>query len=360
MLTAKKIISAIILLSIVHTVVAQNALPSNKARAEMLDKKIYEVFYDRKANLFRETDTEKANEKKFSYLWPLCALIQSAEEAEAINPKEEKVRPVMKSILQYYDTAAPAPGYDSYVTAEGGGDRFYDDNQWVAIALMDAYRQKPVDQYLSWSKEIYRFMMTGYDTVTGGGLYWKERDITTKNTCSNGPAIVLALQLYQATGDKAYLNTALHLYNWINKWLRTPEGVYWDAIKPRKHNKIDSAIYSYNTGIMIQANAKLYTITKDTKYLDEAKQLAEGSYRHFFKEGYFRSSYWFNAVLLRGYEELYALDKDPVYLNAMQQYADKVWKDDRDSNDLIGKKKVKRLLDQAGMMEIYLRLAKLR
>lgn len=356
----KKTGLAIIVLLIANILAAQEKLPSNKTRAEILEKNIYQVFYKKADGLFTETDTEKANEKKFSYLWPLCGLIQSAEEAEAVNPRMQKIGVIMNSILKYYDKRSPAPGYASYVTSLGGGDRFYDDNQWIGIALMDSWLRKPNKQYLDWSKEIYRFMMTGFDTVSGSGLYWKEGDLTTKNTCSNGPGVVLAIQLYQATNEKRYLDTALLLYNWVNKWLRTPQGVYWDNVKVTKSNRIDSAIYSYNTGIMIQANVKLYSSTKDQKYLAEAKRLARGSYDHFYKDGVFKSSYWFNAVLLRGYEELYAVDKNPFYLQAMQQYADKVWKEERDSNSLIGKKKVKTLLDQAGMQEIYWRLAKVK
>ena len=356
----KKIISVTIFFLFINFAArAQSTQSENKVRSEIIYTNIHKYFYDSTAHLFKETNDPKANEKTFSYLWPLCALIQCAEEMEVIDPAVKKVEPVMNSILQYYDKAAPAPGYASYVTRLGGGDRFYDDNQWIGIALMDAYQKKPEVNYLAWSKEIYQFMMTGYDTMSGGGLYWKEKDLTTKNTCSNGPGIVLALQLYQSTGIKSYLDTALQLYQWVNKYLRAANGVYWDNVKTTKGNKIDAAIYSYNTGIMIQANTKLYSITKEQKYFIEAKQLAEGSYRHFFKEGVFKSSYWFNAVLLRGYEELYALDKNPVYIKAMQQYADNVWKQERDSNNLLGKKRVKHLLDQAGMLEIYLRLTKL-
>jgi hypothetical protein len=45
-------------------------------------------------------------------------------------------------------------------------------------------------------------MMTGFDTVSGSRLYWKEKDYTTKNTCSNGPEILVALQVYNATAKK--------------------------------------------------------------------------------------------------------------------------------------------------------------
>ncbi|PSL45642.1 hypothetical protein CLV51_104348 [Chitinophaga niastensis] len=42
----------------------------------------------------------------------------------------------------------------------------------------------------------------------------------------------------------------------------------------------------------------------------------------------------------------------------MKVYADNVWEHDRDkSNNMLGKRPAKELLRQAGMMEIYARLA---
>ncbi|KIC92295.1 glycoside hydrolase family 76 protein [Flavihumibacter sp. ZG627] len=341
--------------------------PANRTRALLMEGNIRQVFYEPSVALYRETDTPSANEKPYSYLWPLCALIQcmqladakDAEKPVAVNPDATtRVDQVLKSIQQYYDTRPPAPGYASYVISMGGGDRFYDDNQWIGIALMDAYAKNKNPQYLNMSKEIYRYMMTGWDSTSGGGIYWKEGNRSTKNTCSNGPGIVLALQLYEATGKSSYLDTAKLLYRWVNRWLRSPKGVYWDNIKLPDGNKIDTATYSYNTGIMIQANAKLFRITSDNAYITEARQLARASFEHFFSYDIFHSTYWFNAVLLRGYEELYAIDNDPQYMNAMQRYADRVWRRERNVRNLIGQQEVRSLLDQAGMWEIYLRLSR--
>ena len=115
----------------------------------------------------------------------------------------------------------PAPAYQAYVTREEKDDRFYDDNQWIAIACIDAYNRTKQQHYLDIAEMIYRFMMTGYDSISGGGLYWKEGDKTTKNTCSNGPGILIALQLYKITSNKNYLDTALVLYNWTNAHLQS-------------------------------------------------------------------------------------------------------------------------------------------
>jgi hypothetical protein len=78
--------------------------------------------------------------------------------------------PVLKAIDQYYSDTFPAPAYQAYVKMEEKDDRFYDDNQWIAIACIDAYNRTHQQQYLDIAKKIYRFMMTGYDAVSGGGL----------------------------------------------------------------------------------------------------------------------------------------------------------------------------------------------
>ncbi|MBV7530618.1 glycoside hydrolase family 76 protein [Chitinophaga sp. sic0106] len=331
---------------------------SNRQRAEMLQQAIDKYLYEPQTGLYIQTSDRTKNHNLHADLWGLCALIQAANEMERMQPAKSYMPPVVNAIQQYYDPIPPAPGYASYVVKERREDRYFDDNQWIGIAYLDAYTRTGKKWYLEKGEEIYRFMMTGYDTITGGGLYWKERDLTTKNTCSNGPGILLALQLYESTRHQPYLDTALLLYNWVNRYLRSPDAIYWDAIKPAENNRIDSAAYTYNTGTMLEANVKLYQLTKEERYLKEAKQIANGSYRHFFRNGRFPSSYWFNAVLLRGYEALYKVDHHREYIQAMQAYADKVWEKDRDpKTSLLGNRPEKELLGQAGMMEIYARLA---
>src|ERR1700754_852328 len=217
----------IILLLFVQSVQAQ----SYEERIATIHKNIYQYFYDTSGRLFREHSPSRSNDKPHSYLWPLCAMIQAANEMERLQPAKKYMQPVMESIIQYRSTKAPVPGYDSYVVKEGGGDRFYDDNQWIGIAYMDAYKRNGDKKLLQHSEEIYRFMMSGFDTVAGGGLYWKEKDLTTKNTCSNGPGVLLALQLYQANKKQSYLDTAILLYDWTKEKLLSPDDVYYDNVK---------------------------------------------------------------------------------------------------------------------------------
>jgi uncharacterized protein YyaL (SSP411 family) len=336
---------------------AQSGTSDYKIRIEQINKNINTVFYEPATGLYKETNGK--NDKLHSYLWPLCALVQAANEAENSEPEKEFIKPVLAAISQYHNTNPPAPGYQAYVASEEKDSRFYDDNQWIAIACLDAYNRTKEKSYLAIAEEIYRFQMTGYDEKAGGGLYWKEDERNTKNTCSNGPGILVALQLYKVTKKKEYLSTAIKLYDWTNKNLRGPDGIFYDAIKIPSL-KIDSAKYTYNTGTMLQSNVLLYSITKEKKYLNEAQLIAKSAEKYFYKNNKLPGNYWFNVVLLRGYEELHKIDKNKKQLQFFIDDAERIWKDEKDETGLIGTKKAKTLIDQSAMMEMFARLNQLK
>lgn len=87
--------------------------------------------------------------------------------------------------------------------------------------------------------------------------------------------------------------------------------------------------------------------------------MAESARNYFYTDNKLPDNYWFNAVLLRGYIELYSVDKDKHLLDFFINDAERIWNDERDENGLIGKRPAKSLIDQAAMLEIYARLQKL-
>jgi hypothetical protein len=323
-----------------------------KSHVRDLNNAINAHLKDAKANLYLETTDSSKNEHPHSFLWPLCAYIQGANEMEVLEPKKSYMLPVEKAIAQYYRATPPYPAYQDYVVKEKTTTLYYDDNQWIAIAYMDAYKRKRHKKYLDTTKMIYRFMLGGLDTAAGGGIYWREKDKTTKNTCSNGPGVLVALQLYKATRKKEYLRTAIEIYNWTKSRLQAPSGVYYDNIRIPSM-QIAKATYTYNTGTMLQSAAVLYTITKDKKYLIEAQRVAKAGKAHFFRNGRLPNEYWFNAVMLRGYVELYKIDKNKEWITFFEQDANAIWEKERDANNLVGTKSEKRLIDQGAMIEIY-------
>ncbi|RQO75793.1 glycoside hydrolase [Pedobacter sp. KBW06] len=343
---------------------AQKPAPKNEEKSAQkatfeqyvsaISKNINLRLKDTKTGLYFETTAAVQKENPHSWLWPLCALVQAANEMDVLYPKQQHLKPVVKAIDQYYSEKAPV-AYQDYVTAERLSSRFYDDNQWVAIAYLDAYNRTREQHYLKNAIMVYDYMITGMDNKAGGGLYWKEGDFSTKNTCSNAPAVLVALQLYKATKEKKYLETALAVYDWTNKTLRSPEGLFYDNVKI-PGGEIDRKFYTYNAGAMLQANALLYDITRDKKYLQEAQQIAKASKAYFFKDNRLPGHYWFNAVLLRGCIELYQIDRNKDWIDIFRNEAQRIWKEENDAEHLLGKNKEKSLIDQAAMMEIYARL----
>ena len=326
-----------------------------KARIKLIYGNIREYLSSDNPDLFLESTDTLSNRNPYSYLWPVCALFQAANEMEILEPETDYLHPLLKTLSYYYDPSPPAPGYRSYIIREEKDTRYYDDNQWLGITAMDAFSRTGKKEFLDLAKTIYRFMMTGYDTISGGGIYWREGDKTTKNTCSNGPGIILALRLYMATGEKDYLNTAYKLYEWVNRYLRSPDGTYWDALKVNTM-KIDSAKYTYNTGTMLQSNVLLYLITGENRYLDEAKLIALSAEKHFYRNNRLPNNLWFNAVMLRGFIELSRVDGNYDRLRFFADDAERVWTTQRDEKGFVGRRPGKTLIDQAAMIEIFARL----
>ncbi|HVW99197.1 MAG TPA: glycoside hydrolase family 76 protein [Candidatus Babeliaceae bacterium] len=328
-----------------------------------LQTAIQHNLYDKASGNYRVVADSAKWEKKgnyrreFTYLWSLCALYQADNEIEKLGKDVHLMNPLLQVMNKYYNPAPPYPGYSDYIMKLKPGERYYDDNEWIGIAALNAYERTKDKSDLQLGKSIYNFMMSGYDTVLGGGLYWKETSKSSKNTCSNGPGVLVALQLYQLTNNKSYFDTGLMIYNWVNEKLKAPSGLYYDNIRTRDGG-ISKAILSYNTGTMLESNIYLYECTKDKKYLYLANTIADSSLSFFYKTGKFRDGYWFNAVLLRGYQHLLKYNHDTKYIVGFKRCLDNALRNDKDGQGLFrGRDGVLGLVDQGGMLEILARFA---
>lgn len=88
------------------------------------------------------------------------------------------------------------------------------------------------------------------------------------------------MKLYNLTKDNAYLEQAKKTYDWTKNNLRDPEDfVYWDNV--RLDGSVDKAKYTYNSGQMIQAGVLLYQQSGDEAYLKDAQKTARGAYQRF-------------------------------------------------------------------------------
>jgi hypothetical protein len=353
-----------------------------KSIAEQTYKTVMKYYYLEKENLFLENFERKPDDKPNSHLWPYSTMI-SAVNALAEMPgggeayRGDLVR-VLDGVEQYWQASGHPPGYTaSLQKGKGNGRKFYDDNEWVGLDMVQAYRTLGDPKYLRRAEQIFELVKSGWSEELGGGIYWrewKENDPPpTKNTCSNGPAAVLALMLYEETRNADYLDWAKKILDWTRK-LKADSGVYWDHMK--SDGTIDKRTFTYNTGTVLHANALLYKITGEKSYLEEARSLAKASLAYFTKPNaaakisFFPTTPWFNVVLFRGYLELYRVDAehDRTYIDAMRANVWYAWEHARDERGLFSKdwsgttgvKDVfKPLLNQAPMVEVFALLAQL-
>lgn len=278
-----------------------------------------------KASYLASQDTVR--NKRVAYLWPTSGVF-SGVVALLSNTNDHRYKALLDSKIipgldKYFDSSRQPSCYQSYVASEGKSDRFYDDNDWLAIdfAQLALVTKDPV--YLRKAEMIWKFVISGWDEKLGGGIYWCEQKKGSKNTCSNAPFVVASAKLYEATNNIKYLNWAKRIYAWTKLNLQdSTDGLYYDNISLK--GRIGKKKYAYNSGQMMQGAALLYKITGDKTYRTDAQRIAKSAlpffttditrngknYRVFKQQGA-----WFVTVLSRGYFELYGIDKDPHYIN---------------------------------------------
>lgn len=308
-------------------------------------------------------------------MWPFSGLLSAINMAIRLPDGEkykDKLNIIFKGLEKYWDAKRFPPAYQSYPEEFGGGDRFYDDNLWIGLDFIDLYYITKDERCLEKAKGIFKFALSGWSEDLGGGIFWCEQNKTTKNTCSNGPFVLLSIKLYELTHEKYYLDWGIRAYNWTKSKLQASEGVFWDNINLQ--GKVDRSLYPYNSGIMLHSSVLLYKLTKNEEYLIEAQRIAKASFNIFTYitkngEKFFYKHPWFVSILIRGYLELYKVDNYPEYINTLINNIDYAWKYARDKYGLIyhdwsgeinEKETPKWLLHEACMVELYARIALLK
>lgn len=270
------------------------------------------------------------------------AVFKAARNYPYFKLKYESLEKRLMTSLDKFRNTNNGKGVEAYGTYMGGGDeRYYDDNVWIGIDMVDMYVITKNEEYLKRALMVWDFLLEGTDDIMGGGVYWKE-SAKSKHTCSTAPTAVMAAKLYLATGDNKYLDAAKELYTWCKKILQDPtDYLYWDNARlsdendPDSEIKIEKAKYSYNSGQPMLAATLLYQITGESHYLTDARDIAESAYKKWFQPFYsyvlnesfniMNGNTWFNAVMSRGYFELYKVDGNRKYVTAIEKTMANAW-----------------------------------
>lgn len=247
----------------------------------------------------------------------------------ATRYQPETYRPVLDRFFaamdRYWDQKAPIPGYEPAPTRGNGHDKYYDDNQWMVITFAEAYAVTHDRKYLTRADAALKFSLSGWDDQLGGGIWWREAEHKSKNTCSNGPAATACVRLacFLPTEDaKKQIDMARQIVAWTDSHLADDSGLYYDN-ESAETQHIGRGRLTYNTALMIRANAGLYRWTGEAKYLDEAKRSAAAA--DWFldaKTGAYRDAFKWSHLQVEADLEMYRLTHDEHLLSRARANAD--------------------------------------
>ena len=160
--------------------------------------------------------------------------------------------------------------------ARGWHSNFFDDENWMALALLRAHQMTGEPRYLERAEALALEVVGAWDeTCCGarpGGVWW-DRAHTQKATAANAGAALTAARLAMETGDAAWLEHARRIYHYWRDEMVDPE-----THQVHDHIETDGRVvewrFTYNEGLMIGAAVALHQATGEPEYLDDAHAIA--------------------------------------------------------------------------------------
>jgi glycosyl hydrolase family 76 len=246
----------------------------------------------------------------------------------------------------------------AYRAGQGSADVYYDDNEWIALELLEWWSLHHERWALARSARLFEIVSRAWDPDAThpcpGGVFWTDAPGNDdRNTVTTATGALLAMRLYEATHNGYYVGWAKRMLSWVEACMRGPDGLLWDHLG--KDGALDQTHWSYNQGTAIGANVLLYRLTNDTGALERARQLAGASLSYFDRTPGGREPPYFLAIFFRNVLQLAAVDHDPAYRAAVEGYADAAWERSRLAGTDVFRfdSSGPSLLEQAAMVQIY-------
>ena len=234
---------------------AMNVQPTQTAELrkrglEVLEQ-IRREYYMPETKLYADSISIDGKKDHPAFNWGVGVMLSALNAAAKVNPKYKSwLREYANASRVYWNDKGPVAGYD-VLPAPKPVDRYYDDNAWMVLALVETYEILGDKKYLDWAEQALDYVLSGQDEKLGGGIYWKENEKNGKNACSNGPSAAACLAVAKYRRKVELVIKAEGLLRWVDQKLMDPrDGLIWD--NQSLSGKIDKTKYSYNTGLYLR------------------------------------------------------------------------------------------------------------
>jgi glycosyl hydrolase family 76 len=323
------------------------------------------LYASRQTGLYRETAPVSGG-NAFAYVWPHSRAVVGTLALAGTGGSD--LRPDVKDRLDalawYWDGRA----YASYVMPPygNGGDRYSDDNTWIALALVQSQRMGLLNSQRR-AQDVMKYLLTAWDK-RDGGLYWVQQGagfgLTNHDRGAGATAGAAELAFHLGLHDDG-----LRMLDWVNRSVdRSDTGVgpFLNAV--RADGSVDRNLWSYNQGVMIGGHVAAYHALGDVRSVHTAEGIAGQTFSTF---GNFTGQPpSFNAMCFQNLLMLHAVTQDTALqtriLEAMRTYADWTWDPATGARDpstnlfyftdagqpALGRQAA-RLQDQAAMLQLY-------
>ena len=270
----------------------------------------------------------------YSYVWPFSQAMVATQVMAGIpvlgQAYRSDVTDRFRALEAYWNSTIDPVGYDSYLRPPygGGGDKFYDDNEWIGLSFLLRNNQAGGRDTAAVQKaeKIFDLVVHGWDTDPShpcpGGVFWTQATWSNdRNTVSNAPGAEIGARLYLLSGDRGRLDWATRMYEWVRSYMLAPNGLYWDHVDLA--GTIEKTQWSYNQGVMIGAGTLLYQATGQRRYLDQAYDTAKTALDFYAADDrYFTQPAEFHAIFFANLLRLSTVRHDPAFKKAAADYAD--------------------------------------
>jgi hypothetical protein len=269
-----------------------------------------------------------------------------------------------KGLEWYWDGRA----FASYVLFPygDGGDRFADDNAWVALASVQAHRMG-LTPSLDRPRKVLGYARSQWDRRLGGLFWVDQRSGMGRHNHDRGAGATAGhAQLAYHLQD---VETGNRLLDWVTTHMDASgsgRGPFWNAM--RDDASIDTNVWSYNQGVVIGAYLTQYRLVQDAQSLRFAEDVARQTLETF--GDFTRQPPSFNAMCFQNMLMLHALTSDAQLqarmLGVMRAYADWTWDEAAGARDPATDlfyfddagtpahgKQAARLQDQGALLQLY-------
>jgi predicted alpha-1,6-mannanase (GH76 family) len=219
---------------------------------------------NRKTGTFWSTPNDIEKSSTYIYWQQAHALDVVLYSYNRIKDSEpEKAADFLDYINKWYEN--DANNYNNSKDKEGEYGGFYndytDDMCWICLTLLRMTEFTGEEKYATAAKDVFDKYIwpRATESPKGISLPWTtyDQDKNNKNACTNAPACLTAVLLYNKYKTKSYLDIAKQLYEFNIKNMPDAE-------------RVEEPPLTYTQGTFGEACRQLYHVTGEKSYMDKA------------------------------------------------------------------------------------------